>query len=271
MRPPFCCGRRRLWPSEAGEPGGGREPTRGGGGGGGARSSVPRDPVVAWRLSADYGTRAITTAQLLPALRLLQLLLLGLGRLRLVSLLVSYPYWFYPYLGYGGGYYRPWYDDLGSLRIEVKPREAQVYVDGYFAGLVDDFDGMSPAAPGQAGRAPDRGVHDGYPAAQREDAVPSGQHAEDEERRCSRWRAGEAQPPKPRAGCDRRRRPPRRIRRRPGPERRRRPYRPGPPAVVRPEPAPAAPPGEIRHRARAGYGTLSIRVQPRDAVVLDRW
>ncbi len=29
-----------------------------------------------------------------------------------------------------------------SLRIEVKPKEAAVYVDGYYAGVVDDFDGV---------------------------------------------------------------------------------------------------------------------------------
>ena len=28
-----------------------------------------------------------------------------------------------------------------DLRINVKPREASVYVDGYFAGRVEDFDG----------------------------------------------------------------------------------------------------------------------------------
>ena len=41
----------------------------------------------------------------------------------------------YPSGGYGG------YDE-GSLRIRVKPREASVYIDGYFAGQVDDFDGV---------------------------------------------------------------------------------------------------------------------------------
>ena len=30
----------------------------------------------------------------------------------------------------------------GSLKLKVKPNDAQVYVDGYFAGLVDDYDGM---------------------------------------------------------------------------------------------------------------------------------
>lgn len=29
----------------------------------------------------------------------------------------------------------------GDVRLRVKPREAQVFVDGYYAGIVDDFDG----------------------------------------------------------------------------------------------------------------------------------
>jgi hypothetical protein len=29
-----------------------------------------------------------------------------------------------------------------SVRIEVTPKEAEVYVDGYYAGIVDDFDGV---------------------------------------------------------------------------------------------------------------------------------
>jgi hypothetical protein len=46
----------------------------------------------------------------------------------------------YPY-GYGAyGYSGPGYD-IGRLRIKVQPRDAEVYVDGYFAGNVDDFDG----------------------------------------------------------------------------------------------------------------------------------
>ena len=31
--------------------------------------------------------------------------------------------------------------DTGSLRLKIKPREAQVYVDGYLVGNVDSFDG----------------------------------------------------------------------------------------------------------------------------------
>ena len=45
----------------------------------------------------------------------------------------------YPY--YGGGYYGGTYDYTGSLRLKVKPRDAEVLVDGYFVGRVDEFDG----------------------------------------------------------------------------------------------------------------------------------
>ncbi len=67
----------------------------------------------------------------------------------------------YPYGGgYYGGYYDPWYDpwyggypaygggyqttsgDEGSLRLKIKPKNAEVYADGYFEGTVDDFDGI---------------------------------------------------------------------------------------------------------------------------------
>jgi hypothetical protein len=49
----------------------------------------------------------------------------------------------YPY-GYGPGPYSPWQAagyDIGGVRLKIKPRDAQVFVDGYYAGLVDDFDG----------------------------------------------------------------------------------------------------------------------------------
>ena len=60
--------------------------------------------------------------------------------------------------GYYGGYYGaydPWYgwfptyapvesgggpDDTGAIRLKVKPNDANVYVDGFFVGTVDDFD-----------------------------------------------------------------------------------------------------------------------------------
>jgi hypothetical protein len=62
------------------------------------------------------------------------------------------PYWSRPYYGSYGHYgsygsygsyggYGDRYYDTGELRIQVSPRHAEVYVDGYFAGHVDDFDG----------------------------------------------------------------------------------------------------------------------------------
>ena len=60
------------------------------------------------------------------------------------------PYTWYPpsyYSGYyGAGAYSgyDYYDD-GELRLSVSPRFADVYVDGYFAGRVDDFDGTFQA------------------------------------------------------------------------------------------------------------------------------
>jgi hypothetical protein len=69
----------------------------------------------------------------------------------------GYPYGYgypYPYYGYPssyGGYYDTYPGgyvavvpggDYGGLRIETPERDAQVWVDGYYRGVVDDFDGM---------------------------------------------------------------------------------------------------------------------------------
>ncbi len=48
-----------------------------------------------------------------------------------------YPYPYpYPYYGYR-------YDDRAEVRIQADQKDAEVYVDGYFAGTVDDFDGFA--------------------------------------------------------------------------------------------------------------------------------
>jgi hypothetical protein len=61
----------------------------------------------------------------------------------------GYPYGGYPYGGYpypSGGYSNggssSGHYEYGDLRLQVEPREAEVFVDGYFAGHVDDFDGI---------------------------------------------------------------------------------------------------------------------------------
>lgn len=41
----------------------------------------------------------------------------------------------------GGGTGGGWIDE-GALRLKIKPRDAEVYVDGFYVGVVDDFDGM---------------------------------------------------------------------------------------------------------------------------------
>jgi hypothetical protein len=76
---------------------------------------------------------------------------------------VGYPW--YGAFGLGFLYYDPWWwdapgyypvgpyarpygaatayaADVGQLRLKVKPRHAEVYVDGYFVGTVDQFDGV---------------------------------------------------------------------------------------------------------------------------------
>jgi hypothetical protein len=69
-----------------------------------------------------------------------------------------YPYTGYgyngpdPYFGYGSGYgsgyasgyysNQPSTFDMGSVRLKVRPRDAQVFVDGSYAGVVNDFDGV---------------------------------------------------------------------------------------------------------------------------------
>lgn len=34
-----------------------------------------------------------------------------------------------------------WDNDLGKLRLDIDQRDAEVYIDGYYAGVIDDFDG----------------------------------------------------------------------------------------------------------------------------------
>ncbi len=53
----------------------------------------------------------------------------------------GYPGYGYPGDGYGAPYMVPPDAVTGGLRIEVKPDTAEVFVDGHYAGIVDDFDG----------------------------------------------------------------------------------------------------------------------------------
>lgn len=48
----------------------------------------------------------------------------------------------YRYGGYSGYGYSQFYGPESSLRLQVSPRNTEVFVDGYYAGTVDDFDGV---------------------------------------------------------------------------------------------------------------------------------
>jgi hypothetical protein len=50
------------------------------------------------------------------------------------------PYGYDPYYRPHGYYHDPY--ETGGVRLKVHPNEAKVLVDGYYAGVVDDFDGM---------------------------------------------------------------------------------------------------------------------------------
>src|SRR5688572_7861633 len=50
------------------------------------------------------------------------------------------PWYPYPAFGFLPGVYPQ--DHVVAVRLQVTPREAQVFVDGFAAGVVDDYDGV---------------------------------------------------------------------------------------------------------------------------------
>lgn len=164
------------------------------------------------------------------------------------------PYYSAPFFGYGAQYpYRPpyarryRYDHRAELRIQATPREAQVYVDGYYVGTVDDFDGFAQRLRVEPGEHEIRIFLEGYRT------------------RTERMLFRPDESYRLRFALE--------------------PLAGGDPVEPRPAPAPgAAPPardpGHPRAargqgaQARQDLGTISIRVQPSDAVVLidgERW
>lgn len=175
--------------------------------------------------------------------------------------------WWYPgFYGYYQYPYPPYYygrRDSASLKLEVKPRETQVFVDGYYAGTVDDFDGIFQHLDLEPGEHDLQLYLPGYRLQQqriylqpnstfrvRYTMVPLG--------------PGDAEPqrPAPAAAPTTAPAPPQ------GPVTRG-PQRPLPPRQPRPGP----PPREAGTPATE-YGTLALRVQPSDAEVLvdgEKW
>jgi len=169
------------------------------------------------------------------------------------------PFYWYPQVAYGGRIY----DGGASLRLQVSPRETEVYIDSYYAGTVDDFDGIFQRLHIEPGSHDITLYLDGYRTIrQRIYVQPTGTFrlrysmqplgAGD----VAEPRPVEPPPPPPQAGPQ----GPAQA----GPNR----YPPPPP---RGGPPPGGPP---QQGDRSDAGTLSVRVQPGGADVLidgERW
>jgi PEGA domain-containing protein len=146
-----------------------------------------------------------------------------------------YPYGFYT-PAYGGGYGRP----TGSARLEVTPKQAEVYVDGYLAGTVDDFDGFLQRLDVPAGEHELTLYLPGYRTIRQNVLFRPGATVKISTA-MEQLGQGASDEPRPR----------------PNPE------------VAAPDAEPGRPAQPARESdARSSFGTLSLRVQPRDATVL---
>jgi hypothetical protein len=154
-----------------------------------------------------------------------------------------YPYGFYPYWGYPYAPY--WFDDSSDLRIQVTPRDAEVYVDGHLAGRVDSFDGMFQRLHVEPGGHEILIYHERYrPIVEKLYLSP--REGYKIQRAMEPLGAGDPAPPRPTPS-----QPPEQLT----------PSRAG---RYMPPPNPGA----------SGFGSLSIRVQPADAEVFvdgERW
>jgi hypothetical protein len=172
-----------------------------------------------------------------------------------------YPYQFGPYPRYGG-YYR--LDPGSAVRLEVTPKEAEVYVDGYYAGIVDDYDGVFQRLPIEPGNHEITLYRDGFRTFH-QTVYASPRSTLKIKFKMQPLAAGDVAEPRPT--------PPN------PPAVQGAPNQPGPPPPVRgpvgrrlPPPPPNQP--GPRGADASAYGTLSIRVQPESASVLidgERW
>jgi len=183
----------------------------------------------------------------------------------------GYPYG-YQY-GYPYGYpYRYGYGAWSSARIEVKPRDAQVYVDGYFVGIVDQFDGVFQRLDVPAGGHEIAIYLPGYRTYRERTYFQPGESYH-YKANLEPLAPGAPPEPKPQPSAT----PPQNQPYGGGmyPEG---PYRQPPPPPDSGEPGRTQPmperPGRAPRGESAGFGTLNLRVQPADATVQidgERW
>lgn len=157
----------------------------------------------------------------------------------------------------------------GSIRIEVTPREAEVYVDGYYAGIVDDFDGVFQRLRVEPGEHAVTMYRDGYrPITEKIYVQPNTTFRI--RRHMETLAAGEMAEPRPLPPLqERQRRPNPGLD--PGPDSGRmpQPYPPDPrgPRLRGPD-GPDGPDGPPPASNQSGNGRLTIHVEPADAEVV---
>jgi hypothetical protein len=172
------------------------------------------------------------------------------------------PFYQFPIGGYPyRGYYR--YDPGSAIRLEVSPKEAEVYVDGYYAGVVDDFDGVFQRLPIEPGEHDVTLYRDGFRTVHQAIYLTP-RSTFKLKYNMEPLAAGDVAEPRP-------------VPPNPPPDGQAGPSTPpsGPPPAPGRGPAGRRPPPPPNQRAaNASYGTLAIRVQPANATVLidgERW
>lgn len=172
----------------------------------------------------------------------------------------AYGPWGYPYYGYG-------YGNWASVRIQVQPKTAEVFVDGSPAGIVDNYDSWYQSLNLAAGQHDISIYMPGYRTLHRNIYFPVGS-SQSLKLVLEKLAPGEPQEPRPQPM------PPPEDRQVQGPQDRGIragqpvPYRAGqPPHDVEVRPGqPQPPPPEQVPAGR--FGTLSLRIQPADAEIL---
>ncbi|MCU1385470.1 MAG: hypothetical protein JWL71_4167 [Acidobacteria bacterium] len=206
----------------------------------------------------------------------------GGGRVVVVGGGYYSPFYYDPFFfgdpWYGFQYPRPYgygyrgYEPEASVRLEVKPKDAEVYVDGYYAGVVDDFDGTFQRLRVEPGEHEIELWLDGYRTVRQKVYL-----AQDKTFRVKydmeRLAAGQAAEPKPQPidppqvrNQPRAQQPPNQQPMGRGPAGRRLPPQQGddPRDPDAPRRGPDGPRGG---QGNGSYGTLAIKVQPGDAEI----
>ena len=177
-----------------------------------------------------------------------------------------YGYQYRPYPPYPPYYY---YQPGADLRIQVKPREAEVYIDGYLVGNVDDYDGVFQRLRVPFGEHEISVYREGFRTIT-EKMLFRPYQSYNIKQTMQPLAAGEAAEARPEPDPSRAAPEPRGA----GPE----PRRAGPPepgnVPEAPPRRPGPPDGRPGDRNADRFGSLAVRVQPDDAVVYidgERW